>query len=153
MHSIYASLHLLTPNSQSVPLPPLSCLATTSLFSVSVSLFLFCRWVHLCRILDSTYKWYHMVFVFLFRKYFLISRLISYVTLNKLFELLCFHFLNFREIVVSTGRAVVGLSYFIFLNCLQQSLAQRTWPVNIAELILLYPPLGQDKHRRWCALK
>ena len=31
-----------------------------------VSLFLFCKWVQLRHILDSTYKWYHMVFVFLF---------------------------------------------------------------------------------------
>ena len=30
---------------------------------MSVSLFLFHRYVHLCHILDSTYKWYHMVFV------------------------------------------------------------------------------------------
>ena len=40
-------LHLLTPNWQSFLLPPLSPLATTSLFSVSVSLFLFCRSIHL----------------------------------------------------------------------------------------------------------
>ena len=32
-----------TPNSPSIPLPPPSPLATTSLFSMSVSLFLFCR--------------------------------------------------------------------------------------------------------------
>ena len=30
------------------------------------SLFLMCKQVHLCHILDSTYKWYHMLFVFLF---------------------------------------------------------------------------------------
>ena len=53
-----------TPN-PSLPHAP-SPLATTSPFSMSVSLFLFCRWVHLCHILDSTYKWYHTVFVFLF---------------------------------------------------------------------------------------
>ena len=38
------------------PSPP--PLATTSLFSVSVSLFLFQREVHVCRILDCTFKWY-----------------------------------------------------------------------------------------------
>ena len=59
------SSHLLTPNSPSIPLPPLSW-ATTSLSSMSVSLFLFYRQVHLCHILDSTYKWYHMAFVSLF---------------------------------------------------------------------------------------
>ena len=38
------SLHLLTPNYQSIPLSPFSSpLATTSLFSKSISLFLFCR--------------------------------------------------------------------------------------------------------------
>ena len=47
-----------TPSpSHYLPAPPWQ-----SLFSMS--LFLFCRWVHLCHILDSRYKWY-MVFVFL----------------------------------------------------------------------------------------
>ena len=50
------SLHLLTPNSPSIPLPPPTTLATTSLFSISVILFLIYRQVHLCHILDSTYK-------------------------------------------------------------------------------------------------
>ena len=35
IHSKCNTLHLLTPNSQSIPLPPLSPWATTSLFSVS----------------------------------------------------------------------------------------------------------------------
>ena len=48
IHPIYKSLYLLIPNSHS-PSP----LATTGLFSMSVSLFLFCRYVHLCRIIDS----------------------------------------------------------------------------------------------------
>ena len=43
MHSKCNSLHLLTPNSLSIPFPPPSPLITTSLFSMSVSLFLFCR--------------------------------------------------------------------------------------------------------------
>ena len=37
------SLHLLTPNFQSIPLSPHFPLTTTSLLSMSVSLFLFCR--------------------------------------------------------------------------------------------------------------
>ena len=41
-------------------------LRTTSVFSMSLGLLLFCRQVHLCHILDYTYKWYHMVFIFLF---------------------------------------------------------------------------------------
>ena len=51
-------------------LHPLSPLVTISLFSMSVSLFLFRKKVHLCRILDSTYKWYHMVLFFLFLTHF-----------------------------------------------------------------------------------
>ena len=58
IHPIYNILPLLIPNSHSFPpLDPFP-LATTSLFSISVSLFLFHRYVDLYRILDSTYKWY-----------------------------------------------------------------------------------------------
>ena len=63
---MYDHLHLLIVNSQSISPPLLSSLAITSLFSMSVSLFLFHRYVLWCHILDSTYKWYHMVFVFFF---------------------------------------------------------------------------------------
>ena len=56
IHSKCYSLHHPSPNSQLVPLLPFSLLATTGLLSVSVSLFLFCRWVRLCHILDSTYS-------------------------------------------------------------------------------------------------
>ena len=66
IHPIYKSLHLLTPTSHCTPPPTPSPLATSSLFSVN--LFLFHRFM--CYILDSTYKWYHMVFVFLFLTYF-----------------------------------------------------------------------------------
>ena len=62
--SKFNSLHLLTQ----IPSPLLSLsspLTATGLFSMSVSLFLFCRLVHLCHILDSTYMWYHKVFGFL----------------------------------------------------------------------------------------
>ena len=63
IYPISINLDLLIPNFQSSPNPPL---ATASLFSMSASQFLFHRYVHWCHILDSTYKWYHMVFVFLF---------------------------------------------------------------------------------------
>ncbi|XP_070329802.1 double-strand break repair protein MRE11 isoform X3 [Odocoileus virginianus] len=43
IHSVYNSLHLLIPDSQSIRLPLFSPLTSTSLFSVSVTLFLFCR--------------------------------------------------------------------------------------------------------------
>ena len=69
IHIISNSLHLLIPNSQSIPTPP-PAMATTSLFSRSVSLFLFHRYVHLCHILDSTDNWYYSVFVFLFLTFF-----------------------------------------------------------------------------------
>ena len=52
---MYTNLHLLIKNSQSFSPPP-PTLATTGLFSVSVSPFLFRRYVNLCCILDSTYK-------------------------------------------------------------------------------------------------
>ena len=63
IHAICNTLHLLIPNSQSIPsyIPP--PLATTSLFSVSVGLFR--RLMHLCHILDPTYKCYRIVSVFL----------------------------------------------------------------------------------------
>ena len=43
IHSKCKCFHLLTLNSQSIPLTPLSPLATSSLFSISTSLFLCCR--------------------------------------------------------------------------------------------------------------
>ena len=68
IHSIYKSLHLLIPASQSFPPLLLPLFSTTSLFSVSLSLL--CRYVYLCSILDFTYMWYHIVFVFFFLIYF-----------------------------------------------------------------------------------
>ena len=58
-------MHLYTTNSQSIPLPP-QPLESTSLSSMSVSIILFRRQIHLCHILDSIYSCYRMVFVFLF---------------------------------------------------------------------------------------
>ena len=64
---MFASVNLKLPvHPPSMP----RSLATTSLFSVSVSLFLFHRWVYLCHILDPTYKWYY-IFVFLFVTFFI----------------------------------------------------------------------------------
>ena len=37
-----------------------------SVFSMSVSLLLFCKLVHLYQFLDHTYKWYYMVFLFFY---------------------------------------------------------------------------------------
>ena len=55
IHPIYTSSHLLIPSSQST-LPSCPTLATLSPFSSSMSQFLFHRYVHLCHILDFTYK-------------------------------------------------------------------------------------------------
>ena len=56
-------LHLVIPISPSIPPPHLFP-------SISVSHICFVRYIHLFCILDSPYKWYHMVFVFLFLTYF-----------------------------------------------------------------------------------
>ena len=62
VHPVDESLPLLIPNSQSFPPSSTSPLATTHLFSTSVSLSLFHRYLHFYSISDSTCKWYHMVF-------------------------------------------------------------------------------------------
>ena len=49
-----------TSDSQSRPPLSTSPLANTHLFSMSASLFLFHKWVPLCHIIDSTYKWYYV---------------------------------------------------------------------------------------------
>ena len=65
IHPTYNSLHLLISNFQSFPPPSTFLLVRTRLFSTSVNLFLFHKYVHWCCGLDSAYEWYHMVFVFL----------------------------------------------------------------------------------------
>ena len=64
IYFIYSCICLLIPYSQFIPSPHLSPLVTRSLFSMSVSLFLIFKQIHLCYFLDFTYKWYH-IFVFL----------------------------------------------------------------------------------------
>ena len=58
IHPIYTSWHLLIPNFQSNPLPTPSLLATTNLFSMSVSLFLFHRLIQLCHTLFVCFYFY-----------------------------------------------------------------------------------------------
>ena len=65
---IYNSVYMSIPVSQFIPPSSLSSLVI--LFSISVTLFLFCRWVHLYSTLSITCKWYHMMFVFLCLTYF-----------------------------------------------------------------------------------
>ena len=52
VYPTYTSFHLQSPNSQSFLPLPLSPLATTSLFFMS----LFCRFIHLHHILDPIYR-------------------------------------------------------------------------------------------------
>ena len=66
IHFIYTSLHLLIPTPNPCLFHHPRPLATTSLVSMYVSLFLFSRYVHLCHVLDSTCEQYHTVFVFSF---------------------------------------------------------------------------------------
>ena len=70
IYFIHSCLYLLIPYSYLTFRPSLCPLRTTSLFCLSVSLFLFC-YIHLfASFLDSTYKWYHTIFVFLHQTYF-----------------------------------------------------------------------------------
>ena len=63
IHSIYTSEYLSVPNSQSIP--PLYLDNRKSAFEVCESVMFIC-----IIFLDSTYKWYHVVFVFLCLTYF-----------------------------------------------------------------------------------
>ena len=67
IHSIYNNLHLLPPNLplhySPTPSPLANQFAITNLFSTSVSLFLFCRSIHLCHISDFVYKCYRVLSV------------------------------------------------------------------------------------------
>ena len=53
---IFSSLYLLILYAYLAPLPPALPLLVTSLFSISLSLFLV-HYFHLFQFLDSTYKW------------------------------------------------------------------------------------------------
>ena len=67
IHSKCNCLRLLTPNSQSIPLPPSPPRQPQVYFpSPWVCFFFSCGKAHLWYLLESRYKWYHMVFGFLF---------------------------------------------------------------------------------------
>jgi len=70
VYFIHSSLYLLIPYSYLALPPSLFPPVTTSLFCLSVSLFLFCYIHLLASFLDSTYKWYHTIFVSLHLTYF-----------------------------------------------------------------------------------
>ena len=66
VHFNYSSMDMSIPNSLTTPPPSPPPTATTSSFSKSVSLFLFCNYVHMYHFfLDSTYKGCHMIFLLL----------------------------------------------------------------------------------------
>ena len=70
---LLVNLFYVVTDKPKLPIPPTpspSHQATTSLFSKSMIDFLFWGDVHLCWILDSSYKWCHMVFVFVFLAHF-----------------------------------------------------------------------------------
>ena len=66
---LYLILYLLIPFPSLASLLTPSPRVTTRLFSVSMSLLLFC-YTHLFYFLDATYKWEYTVFVFLCLSYF-----------------------------------------------------------------------------------
>ena len=70
IHSVYKSLHLLIPTSCSFPFPsPPNPLGNHQSALYIVILLLFHRWVRPCPVLDSTCKWHHIAFAFLFLTY------------------------------------------------------------------------------------
>ena len=56
IYYVYSGVHLLISNSSFIRPLPSTPLATISWFSMSVSLFLFCKEVHLCHISHTTRK-------------------------------------------------------------------------------------------------
>ena len=65
IYFIHSSLCLFILYPYLAPSPFLTPPVTTSLFSISVNLFLFVsKFICIIIFLDSTYKWYHMIFVF-----------------------------------------------------------------------------------------
>ena len=81
--------NLLTPNSQSFPFSISLPLATSGLFSVSVSLFLFCRYVDLCHIFNCTYAWYHMIICLALSD---LSLLLQLALFHSFYGWIIFHF-------------------------------------------------------------
>ena len=67
---LYICQYICQSQSHNLSLPLLFPPGTIRSFSTSVTLFLLCKYVHLYHFLDSTYKQYHMIFVFLCPTYF-----------------------------------------------------------------------------------
>ena len=69
IYFICISLYLLIPYPSYVPCTFHLLFGNHSLFFMSVSLVLFCIYIHLYYFLGSIYKWYHIIFVFLWVKH------------------------------------------------------------------------------------
>ena len=113
------------------PSPSLSPLATTSLFSMSVSLFLFCRWAHLCHILDSMCKRY-------------LSHFILKMTENKYASQTSWGFLVLNEVIFSF-KAVY--SQFKIWSTASNSTEKCAHPLTNTQGLSLWP----SNHCNWQA--
>ena len=140
-------------------------LVTMSLFSTPVSLFLPCICIHLCYFLDSTYKWYHTVFVFLCLTYFTKHNILQFhphyckwqnfilfngwvifqcvYTRNQ--SLLIFNQYFFR--VWSASRCMRDHSYLLGLSCGgADSLKNVTKASDVQKRKVTFRPKAQNEH-------
>ena len=86
VHSLYNSLHLLTLNSQSIP-PPTPWQPQFCSLYLCVCFCFIDRFIYV--IFESTYKWYHIVFVFFWFNetgIFFLSDLLRYIWQTTLYK-------------------------------------------------------------------
>ena len=62
--------YIYQPQSLNLSLAPPYPLVIINLLSATLTLFLFCKYVHVYPFLDSKYEWCHMIFIFLCPTYF-----------------------------------------------------------------------------------
>ena len=83
-HSIYHSVHMPIPDLQSI-LSPSSCPLGNHKFVFKLWVcFYFVDKVHLCYILNSTYKWYYMIFFSFWLLPLSVTSSCTYVTTNSI---------------------------------------------------------------------
>ena len=135
IYPIWTNLHLILPNSQSFP-----PLAITGLFSIPMRLFLFCRYVHLCHILDPTYKRYYMVSFFLFLTYLhLVCASLGPSTLLRMavfhsFLGGCFNCWKNYQSFFQDGHAI----WLPFQWCESIQVARTAWPTPVVKHVSLF---------------
>ena len=122
IYSIYTSLHQLIPNSKPNLLSLLSPLATTSLFPMFLILSLVHRYVHLCHILNSTHKWYHMVFLFLTSLSMIISSRIDIAANGTIFFFLWLNSISLYicTTAFSTSKDFILIAQHLLYPCICQ---------------------------------